>query len=124
MDHATSAGEGRENLVLRSTSRDVDPGSYCTSDRKAAPQPFAWQDGNRVLLFDRDGSTWLVAELNFESDKCLYTELRRASYQSQREAIGAFLSRALAGGDTALVDAVERLDRYMTRHYQVDLINA
>ena len=90
----------------------------------APAQPFAWQDGSRVLLFDREDSSWLLAELSFDEHECLYTEIRRASYESQREAIGAFLSRALASGETALVDAVERLDGYMTQHYRVGLINA
>jgi hypothetical protein len=124
MGHAASAGDCREQLMLCSTCRDVEDAACCDATTRAPAQPFAWQGGSRVLLLDRDDSSWLLAELSFDQHECLYTEIRRASYESQREAIGALLSRALASGETALVDAVERLDRYMTQHYRVGLINA
>jgi hypothetical protein len=89
-----------------------------------APLPFAWQNGNQLLLLDSEEANWLVAELVFDPALCTYVEIRRASYPQQREAIGALLSRALASGETALIDTVEQLDTYMTRHYQVSLINA
>ena len=89
---------------------------------KTAPQPFAWQNGSQLLLLDVEATQWLVAELIFDADGCIYTEVRRAAYDSQREAIGALLSRALMYGDDALIDTVERLNGYMTEHYQVSLI--
>ena len=89
---------------------------------KTAPQPFAWQNGSQLLLLDVEGAQWLVAELTFNADGCIYTEVRRAAYDSQREAIGALLSRALSCGGDALIDTVERLNGYMTEHYQVSLI--
>lgn len=89
-----------------------------------APQPFARQNGNQLLLLDTEDSAWLVAELIFDPELCSYVEIRRASYLEQREAIGALLSRALASGETALIDTVEQLDTYMTEHYHVSLINA
>jgi hypothetical protein len=88
-----------------------------------APQPFAWQNGDQLLLLDLDGASWLFAELHFRPDQCRYEEVRRTRYRWQREAIGALLSRALVNGDDALITTVEQLDRYMTRHYQVDVIN-
>lgn len=87
-----------------------------------APQPFAWQNGNQLLLLDIEDATWLVAELAFDADACTYAEVRRAAFASQREAIGVLLSRALSAGESALIDTVEQLDRYMTRHYAVSLI--
>ena len=89
-----------------------------------APQPFARQNGNQLLLLDTEDSAWLVAERIFDPELCSYVEIRRASYLEQREAIGALLSRALASGETALIDTVEQLDTYMTEHYHVSLINA
>ena len=74
------------------------------------------------MLLDVEGSQWLVAELAFKADGCIYTEVRRAAYDSQREAIGALLSRALSCGDDALIDTVERLNGYMNEHYQINLI--
>ena len=124
MDDAGSAGESREPGVLCATTQDVATGAGRANGNGVAPQPFAWQNENRVLLFDVDRANWLIAELTFDPDACLYTEVRRASYDSLREAIGAFLSRAMAGGEMALIDAVEKFDRYMTRHYRVGLINA
>ena len=55
-----------------------------------------------------------MAELAFDADGCIYTEVRRAAYESQREAIGVLLSRALACGESALIDTVEQLNGYMT----------
>lgn len=86
-----------------------------------APQPFAWQNGDQLLLLDLDGHAWLFAELHFLRDECRYEEIRRSRYLWQREAIGALLSRALASGEDALINTVEQLDAYMSRHYQVSI---
>ena len=82
------------------------------------------QNGNQLLLLDLEQSRWLVAELAFDPAECLYFEKRRASFDAQREAIGALLSRALSGGESALIDTVEQLHAYMSRHYNIGLINA
>lgn len=124
MDQAAFARSSRESRVLPPSGNDgrvaLDRGPHL----HPAPQPFAWQNGNQLLLLDSEASRWLVAELAFDPAECVYVEVRRAAYESQREAIGALLSRALAGGDSALIDTVEQLDSYMTRHYQISLINA
>ena len=123
MDHAAFARPSREHPISPSTGNDggvaLDRALHLL---RPAPQPFAWQNGNQLLLLDIEQAQWLVAELAFDPEGCIYTEVRRAAYQSQREAIGVLLSRALACGETALIDTVEQLDRYMTRHYAVTLI--
>jgi hypothetical protein len=88
-----------------------------------APNPFAIQNGNQLLLLDVDAAAWHVAELQFQAEDCTYTEVRRASYDMPREAIGALLSRALAEGETAMIDTVECLHGYLMRHYNIPVVN-
>ena len=52
-----------------------------------------------------------MAELEFEPHVCRYSELRRATYTWEREAVGAFLSRALAYGNEAALESAERVAR-------------
>jgi hypothetical protein len=124
MDHAAFARPSQKKSMLPSTSNDGCMELDRALHLNPAPQPFARQNGNQLLLLDSEDSCWLVAELVFDPELCIYVEIRRAVYQQQREAIGALLSRALASGDNALIDTVEHLDSYMTEHYQVSLINA
>lgn len=122
MDYAAFARPSREHSIAPSAGKDGGIALDRALHLQSAPQPFAWQNGNQLLLLDIEEMHWLVAELAFDADGCIYTEVRRAAYQSQREAIGVLLSRALACGESALIDTVEQLDRYMTRHYAVTLI--
>ena len=89
-----------------------------------APFPFAWQNANQLLLLDLAPEGWVMAELVFEPESCRYAEVRRATYDWPREAIGALLSRSLSVSETALIDTTEHLDAYLRRHYGIDLINA
>lgn len=104
-----------------STVDATEPGLAQTT--LVAPAPFAWPNGDQLLLLDVEAGGWVVAELQFVPDECRYIEVRCVAYQWQREAIGALLSRALAAGDDALIDTVEQLDAYMDRHYGIALIN-
>jgi hypothetical protein len=88
-----------------------------------APQPFAWQNGNQLLLLDHEGPHWLVAELEFLPEECRYVEIRCMSFDWPREAIGALLARALSSGDEALITTVEQLHRYMYRYYGIRLMD-
>jgi hypothetical protein len=88
-----------------------------------APDPFAIQNGDQLLLLDIDGSSWHFAELQFHSSDCSYSEIRRVQYDSAREAIGALLSRSLAQGDMAMIDTVECLHEYLMRHYNIPILN-
>ena len=56
-------------------------------------------------------------------DECRYVERRRATYEWPREAVGALLSRALASGDSALIDTVEHFHDYLNRHFAINILN-
>ncbi len=56
---------------------------------------------------------WVLAELEFEPEICRYTELRRAFYRWEREAVGVLLSRALAYGQVAVAESSDQLDVWM-----------
>ena len=90
---------------------------------KPAPEPFAWQNGNQLLLMDVDQGGWQFAELVFVPGECRYIELRRSTYEWPREAVGALLSRALASGDSALIDTVEQFHDYLSRHFNISILN-
>lgn len=124
MDQAAFASTTRDQQAEIPASHDVRIEPDRALHLVPAPQPFAWQNGEQLLLLDLEQSKWLVAELAFDPAECLYFEKRRSSFDAQREAIGVLLSRALASGESALIDTVEQLDAYMTRHYNVSLINA
>ena len=87
-----------------------------------APSPFAWQHGTRLLLLDEEPTGWVMAELGFDAKACRYVEIRRATYRWPREAIGAVLSRALASGDDATVDAALDLHGWLSTHYGIDVV--
>jgi hypothetical protein len=81
-----------------------------------APSPFVWQHDRRLLLLDEEPPEWILAELEFEPSVCRYREIRRASYDWEREAVGALLSRAMASGEDAAADSARRLDDWLIKH--------
>lgn len=83
------------------------PGARGVSGVAAERRPFACQHGNRLLLLEATVPGWILAELRFDPGACRYVEVRRARYRWAREAAGALLSRALAGGD-AIADRTDR----------------
>lgn len=123
MDFAAFARQAADTHPGSSAPFGVETELTRVQSLPLAPQPFAWQNGDQLLLLDVDGPNWLVAELHFLPDECRYEEVRRCSFQWQREAIGALLSRALLNGDDALINTVEQLDRYMNQHYRVNIID-
>ena len=82
---------------------------------RGALRPFVWQNGRRLLLLEREQGFWVLAELEFEPEICRYTELRRAFYQWEREAVGALLSRTIGYGEEAAIESAELLDVWMSR---------
>lgn len=80
-----------------------------------ALRPFVWQSGRRLLLLEREHGYWVLAELEFEPEICRYTELRRAFYRWEREAVGALLSRSIGYGEDAASKSAELLDVWMRR---------
>lgn len=81
----------------------------------ATLRPFVWQRGRRLVLLEREMGYWVLAELEFELEICRYTELRRAFYEWEREAVGALLSRTIAYGDKAAAESADLLEVW-TRH--------
>ncbi|MFN8592476.1 MAG: hypothetical protein U0031_13540 [Thermomicrobiales bacterium] len=78
--------------------------------------PFAWQDGRRLWILDSGPDDWTLAELRFEPESCRYFEVRRATYRWFREAAGAFLSRALSGGQHHAETAASGLTDWARRN--------
>ena len=84
--------------------------------------PFAWQHGTRLILLDNEIDGWMMAELTFDQEHCRYAEVRRAAYESLREAIGAVISRALASGEHAAVDSSMSLHKWLHTYYGVSVV--
>ncbi len=65
--------------------------------RSSAPSgsgvPFVVQAGPSVLMIEQSRTGWVLAELRFDGEKCVYRDIRLASYTWPREAFGVLLSR-------------------------------
>ncbi len=77
--------------------------------------PFVWQHGRRLLLLDEEFPHWVMAEFRFDTERCRYVEIRRATYHWAREAIGVVLSRAFASGEEAAEDAARSLNAWLLK---------
>jgi len=80
-----------------------------------ARAPFVWQFGQRLLILDEEFPNWVMAEFRFDSERCRYLEIRRATYRWAREAIGVVLSRAFASGQDAAEDAARSLNAWLMK---------
>ncbi len=81
--------------------------------------PFVWQFGQRLLILDEEFPNWVMAEFRFDSERCRYLEIRRATYHWAREAIGVVLSRAFASGEDAAEDAARSLNAWLTKRFSI-----
>ena len=81
--------------------------------------PFAWQDGQRLLLLDEEADGWTFAELRFDAARCHYVEVRRATFRWPREAAGAILARGLAFGPDGIECLAVALDGWLAIHLAV-----
>lgn len=79
--------------------------------------PFVWQSGRRLLLLDEELAQWVFAELEFDPNICRYVEIRRGTYDMEREAIGVLLSRALASGIASVEESAASLNVWLMKHY-------
>ena len=97
--------------------QEVIPDEPTTAEASVyvALRPFVWQSGRRLLLLEREQGLWVLAELEFEPEICRYTELRRAFYRWEREAVGALLSRTIRYGADAAAEAAELLEVWRRR---------
>lgn len=68
----------------------------CTSAATAVP--FVVQAGPSVLMIEQSHEGWVLAELRFDGEECLFRDIRLSSYAWPREAFGVLLSR-LASSD-------------------------
>lgn len=71
--------------------------------------PFVVQVGSSMLMIGLMPTGWVLAELRFDSKRCTFREVRKATYTWPREAFGVLLSR-LPITDTP-PDTVDRLTR-------------
>ncbi|HYH11464.1 MAG TPA: hypothetical protein VD789_03835 [Thermomicrobiales bacterium] len=69
--------------------------------------PFVVQSGPVILMVEAGETGWTLAQLHFDSERCVFQESSRVTYTWPREAFGAMLSR-LAGLDID-EEAVRRL---------------
>lgn len=60
--------------------------------------PFVVQSGPIILMVEAGEAGWTLAQLRFDSERCVFQESSRVTYTWPREAFGAILSR-LAGLD-------------------------
>jgi hypothetical protein len=69
--------------------------------------PFVVQSGQRVYMLASESSAWVLAELEFDTERVAFLETRRSIFEWPREAFGVLLSRvALRDVDDATVDEV------------------
>jgi hypothetical protein len=106
----------------KSEGRSPSDGGSVTEPHVRAAAPFVWQFERRLLLLDEEPPQWVLAELAFDVNACRYVEIRRASYDWPREAVGALLSRAFASGSEAASAAAEAMDDWFTRYYGLQVM--
>jgi len=61
-------------------------------------RPFVAQDGQNLYLVASAARGWVVAELVFDPDSCVFVLKRQSEYQWPREALGRLLSRVISPG--------------------------
>ncbi len=95
------------------------PQGFFRTASRCAGEPFAWQHDQRLLLLDEEPIGWVVAELQFDADRCRYVEVWRATYRWPREAVGVLLSRALPAGETAVARTSVDLYLWIAAHQAI-----
>lgn len=76
------------------------------ADRKARRDrlPFVVQSGTTLYLVAEEAASWVLAELEFDTQSCQFSIVKQAQYRWPREALGRLLSRVMVDGD---IDAGE-----------------
>ncbi len=72
-----------------------------------ATGPFVVQAGPSLLLIEQAGFVWVLAELRFDRDRCVFCVMWQATYTWPREAFGVLLSRLTVAAPTH--ETVDRL---------------
>jgi len=90
------------------TPREIIAEARADARRGARPVvPFVVQAGPNIFMVEAGEDGWMLAQLRFDVERCVFQESSRVTYTWPREAFGAMLSR-LAGEDVD-EDAVSRL---------------
>lgn len=74
--------------------------------------PFVAQSGRTLFLVADEPQGWVVAELAFDADACLYTLCQQSEYQWPREAFGRLLSRVMVRGELEGGEATRMSDAF------------
>lgn len=74
--------------------------------------PFVAQSGRTLFLVADEPQGWVVAELAFDADACLYTLCQQSEYQWPREAFGRLLSRVMVRGELEGAEASRMSDAF------------
>jgi len=85
--------------------------------------PFVVQHGTQLFMLASESSEWVLAELHFDEEHLVFSEVRKARYAWPREAFGSLLSRVAVSGnvDTDLVkETTEEFSRWLGAQFQVN----
>lgn len=108
-----------------STGRDLAPDCGCTTGNASQRHvrmkpirrcvddlPFVAQSGRTIFFVADEPQGWVVAELMFDAETCLYTLSRQSEYQWPREALGRLLSRVMVHGNLERSEADRVCDAF------------
>lgn len=85
--------------------------------------PFVVQHGTQLFLLASESSEWVLAELRFDEELLVFSEVRKSRYAWPREAFGSLLSRVAVAGnvDTDLVEETTAgFSRWLGAQFQVN----
>jgi hypothetical protein len=105
-----SIGSSRSHLVTAGLRDDRPDGNRLSADltmqvarADAALRrdclPFVLQSGRSLHIVAEEAAGWVVAELIFDPDACIFIEQSRAQFQWPREAFGRLLSKVYLTSD-------------------------
>jgi hypothetical protein len=116
---ARSIGSSRGHLVAAAL-RDERPDDHGLSvdvtmqvaradvARRRDCLPFVLQSGRSLHIVAEEETGWVVAELIFDPEACIFIEQSRARFQWPREAFGRLLSKVYLASD-AEDDSIDRV---------------
>ena len=83
-------------------------------------QPFLLQADRTLYIVASEPNGWVVADLTFDPECCVFTEQSRARFDWPREAFGRLLSRIYltsAVDDSAFDEIAESFERWLARQF-------
>ena len=109
-----------ESAALFARVRDKSPQSRVMI-------PFVVQHGAQLFMLASEASEWVLAELHFDEELLVFSEVRKVRYAWPREAFGSLLSRVAVSGnvDTDLVEeTTAEFSRWLGAQFQVNSSDA